>query len=158
MKVDFAMLSHARERRGPYQLRSLCTTRQCRGTSRALKSRVYHQLLRFGNSPAGLPGPRQRAKWCQGLRLGTHLPHAPGARMTVVTQTPSKDSISTYTVSSSNIMVFAKCCFRRVPLAALSQAGILNSSLKSGSREVLLPNLSTVFFARPCQPPPPKEC
>ena len=32
------------------------------------------------------PEPR---KWCQELRLGAHLPHAPGARMTVVTQTPS---------------------------------------------------------------------
>ena len=33
--------------------------------------------------------PRETAKWCQELRLGAHLPHAPGARMTVVTQTPS---------------------------------------------------------------------
>ena len=30
-------------------------------------------------------------KWCQELCLGAHLPHAPGARMTVVTQTPSNN-------------------------------------------------------------------
>ena len=34
-------------------------------------------------------GAAGRLKWRQGLRLGAHLPHAPGVRMTVVTQTPS---------------------------------------------------------------------
>ena len=37
------------------------------------------------------PEPPEPAKWCQELRLGAHLPHAPGARMTVVTQTPSNE-------------------------------------------------------------------
>ena len=38
MKVDFAMLSRARERRDPYQLRSLRIARKGPQTSRALKS------------------------------------------------------------------------------------------------------------------------
>ena len=33
--------------------------------------------------------PREPAKWCQELRLGAPLPHAPGARMTGVMQTPA---------------------------------------------------------------------
>ena len=33
--------------------------------------------------------PPEPPEWCQELRLGAHLPHAPGARMTAVTQTPS---------------------------------------------------------------------
>ncbi len=33
---------------------------------------------------------RSRLFWCQEPLLGPHLPHAPGARMTVVTLTPSK--------------------------------------------------------------------
>jgi len=37
MKVDFAMLSRARERRDPYQLRSLRIARKGPQTSRALK-------------------------------------------------------------------------------------------------------------------------
>ena len=41
------------------------------------------------NTPREPREPREPRKWCQELRLGAHLPHAPGARMTVVTQTPS---------------------------------------------------------------------
>ena len=55
------------------------------GTSRALKSAAGAQDLRFWNSSP------QRWKWCQEGRLGAHLPHAPGARMTVVQQTPSNE-------------------------------------------------------------------
>ena len=38
--------------------------------------------------------PREPPEWCQELRFGAHLPHAPGVRMTVVTHTPSKYQIS----------------------------------------------------------------
>ena len=34
---------------------------------------------------------RMSRKWCHALRLGPPLPHAPGARMTVVKQTPSNE-------------------------------------------------------------------
>ena len=34
----------------------------------------------------------ERRKWCQKRWLGAHLPRTPGARMTVVTQTPSNES------------------------------------------------------------------
>ncbi len=33
--------------------------------------------------------PRMKVKWCQDPRLGPPIPHAPGARMTWVKQTPS---------------------------------------------------------------------
>ena len=41
------------------------------------------------NTPQEPREPREPRKRCQELLLGAHLPHAPGARMTVVTQTPS---------------------------------------------------------------------
>ena len=59
------------------------------GTSPTLMYRKTQQDLRFWNTPPEPPEPREPVKWCQELRLGAHLPHAPGARMTVVTQTPS---------------------------------------------------------------------
>ncbi len=43
----------------------------------------------FGTRHGSHRNRRNPAKWCQELCLGAHLPHAPGARMTVVTQTPS---------------------------------------------------------------------
>ena len=55
-----------------------------------------HQHLAFWNSrtdpadPVWARGSRLiPRKWCHEVLLGPSLPHAPGARMTVVTQTPS---------------------------------------------------------------------
>ena len=56
------------------------------GTSFSLKYYACRQKSASWNTP---PEPPEPVKWCQELRLRPHLPHAPGARMTVVTQTPS---------------------------------------------------------------------
>ena len=52
-----------------------------------VSSPEVHQLQHFLSSPwepQELPELREPAKWCQDLRLGVHLPHAPGTRMTSV--------------------------------------------------------------------------
>ena len=59
-----------------------------RGTSFSLKYDACRCFQASWNSPRE---PREPRKWCQERWLGPHLPHAPGARMTAVTQTPSNN-------------------------------------------------------------------
>ena len=49
-------------------------------------------MPRIWNSSRMPRMPRMQVKWCHQPQLGPPLPHAPGARMTAVTQTPSNEA------------------------------------------------------------------
>ena len=53
----------------------------------------FATILYDGNATATRREPREPWKWCQERWLGPHLPRTPGARMTVVTQTPSNEKV-----------------------------------------------------------------
>ena len=61
------------------------------------KCRKGHQKSASRNSP-GIPVQTRLfpAKWCQGVRGRPIHPHAPGVRMTVVTQTPSNYNLKLF--------------------------------------------------------------
>ena len=64
------------------------------GTSFSLKYDACQRFQASWNSwrePREKREKRENRKWCQERWLGPHLPHAPGARMTAVTQTPSNE-------------------------------------------------------------------
>ena len=77
-KVDFVVFLPVRERRDPYQLPRMRTTR--RGAS-GVRSQVARMAvkIRFWELT---PEPPDRNNHDHGLWLGTTLPHAPGVRMT----------------------------------------------------------------------------
>ena len=77
----------------PRPLPTLQPAHRTKGSSDLASSEVTRIAATwlFWELVTGATGPR---KWWQGLRLGAHLPHAPGARMMVVTQTPSNSLLN----------------------------------------------------------------
>ncbi len=61
------------------------------GLALTVKTRGFRTIWNSSPEPREPPEP---GKWWQDPRLGPPIPHAPGARMTAVTQTPSKNCLS----------------------------------------------------------------
>ena len=56
-----------------------------------VKTCGFRTIWNSSREPPEPREPRDPAKWWQDPQLGPPIPHAPGARMTAVTQTPSND-------------------------------------------------------------------
>ncbi len=65
---------------------------QAKSVGVLLKNQLFGTRHRSHGEPREPREPLEPPKWCQERWQGPHLPRTPGARMTVVTQTPSNES------------------------------------------------------------------